>query len=108
MSDLKEQLNIEFKKFYDMKFPSVPLDLDIAAELALEDGYLAGYIISHLAGSRIDFKSMNLDYIFDNIKRYTPKDNEEKKEVEYIKSYIEQMIKTQNILQADLEKVVSK
>ena len=55
MTNNSEELKKKFEEFKELKFPSIPSDLDISAELSLEDGNLAGYITSHLAHSRIDF-----------------------------------------------------
>lgn len=98
-----EKLKSKFEEFKKLKFPSVPIDLDIAAELALEDGNLAGYVTGHLAHVRKNFQPVDLSYINKQLREYEAKNDEENEEIEYIKEYLNKMLELQDLLQADLK-----
>ncbi|MGB0757462.1 MAG: hypothetical protein ACPGO5_03330 [Patescibacteria group bacterium] len=97
------RLKDKFEEFKKLKFPSVPIDLDIAAELALEDGNLAGYVTGHLAHVRKNFQPIDLSCINKRLQGYEAKNDEEKKEIEYIKEYLNKMLELQDLVQADLK-----
>ena len=92
-------LATEFEELKKLKFPSEPKGLDVIAELAEADGYIAGNVSTFLAGKIPDFELKGLDEdIKKNIREYSPVDSDDEKEWNYLRLYLEKMESLNSLL----------
>lgn len=95
----KEQLKQKYEEFNKLKFPSEPSGLDVIAELSDDDGGIAGNIDTFLGGGSLKVPPYGIrKEIYEQLEKYQPKTEEDKKDFEYIKFYVDKLEKLNELL----------
>lgn len=88
----KEILKQKFEEFHKLKFPSEPSGMDIIAELSYDDGYIAGNVSTFLGQSPVKQPLLGVrKEVCEQIEKYEPETEEDKKYFEYLKFYIDKL-----------------
>ena len=75
------------------------MGMDIIAELSYDDGYIAGNVSTFLEKKTIDHPLLGVrKEIYEQLKEFQPKTEEDRQDVEYIKFYIDKLDELNKLL----------